>query len=132
MKETIRDLLLYLLVFYLVVSIFSGITLPVNLAYVLASLFVLSLAMMMAKPLLSFLTVKVNFLTLFLVGGILIFGATFLLESLMPGFVIEAATFEGFTLGSIVVNGFDMIPLVTMACVAVSGSLICSIFNELD
>lgn len=132
MKETVKNLLLYVLVFYFVISSFAGIVLPTNLAYVLATLMILSLAMMIAKPFLSFLTIKVNFLTLFLVGAILVFGSMFLLESLMPGFSIETTSFSGINFGSIVVKDFEMIPLVTMVSVGVVGSLVCSLFHELD
>jgi len=132
MKETIRNLFLYILIFYLVLSVFLGITLPENIAYVLATLVVLSFAMMIAKPLLSFLTVKVNFITLLLVGALLLFGAMLLLESLMPGFTIEKEMFIGVTFGSIVVNDFEMVPLVSMAGVAVISSFFCSVFYELD
>ena len=132
MKETIRNLFLYILIFYLVLSVFLGITLPENIAYVLATLVVLSFAMMIAKPLLSFLTVKVNFVTLLLVGALLLFGAMLLLESLMPGFTIEKEMFIGVTFGSIVVNDFEMVPLVSMAGVAVISSFFCSVFYELD
>ena len=132
MKETVRNLFLYILIFYLVLSVFVGITLPENIAYVLATLVVLSFAMMIAKPLLSFLTVKVNFITLLLVGALLLFGAMLLLESLMPGFTIEKEMFIGVTFGSIVVNDFEMVPLVSMAGVAVISSFFCSVFYELD
>ncbi len=132
MKETVRNLFLYILIFYLVLSVFLGITLPENIAYVLATLVVLSFAMMIAKPLLSFLTVKVNFITLLLVGALLLFGAMLLLESLMPGFTIEKEMFIGVTFGSIVVNDFEMVPLVSMAGVAVISSFFCSVFYELD
>ncbi len=132
MKETVRNLFLYILIFYLVLSVFLGITLPENIAYVLATLVVLSFAMMIAKPLLSFLTVKVNFITLLLVGALLLFGAMLLLESLMPGFTIEKEMFIGVTFGSIVVNDFEMVPLISMAGVAVIGSFFCSMFYELD
>ena len=132
MKETVRNLFLYILIFYLVLSVFLGITLPENIAYVLATLVVLSFAMMIAKPLLSFLTVKVNFITLLLVGALLLFGAMLLLESLMPGFTIEKEMFIGVTFGSIVVNDFEMVPLVSMAGVAVISSFFGSVFYELD
>ena len=132
MKETVRNLFLYILIFYLVLSVFLGITLPENIAYVLATLVVLSFAMMIAKPLLSFLTVKVNFITLLLVGALLLFGAMLLLESLMPGFTIEKEMFIGVTFGSIVVNDFEMDSLVSMAGVAVISSFFCSVFYELD
>ena len=132
MKETVRNLFLYILIFYLVLSVFMGIILPENIAYVLATLVVLSFAMMIAKPLLSFLTVKVNFITLVLVGTLIIFGSMFLLESLMPGFTIETEMFTGITFGSIVVNDFEMVPIASMVGVAITGSFLCSVFYELD
>ena len=132
MKETVRNLFLYILIFYLVLSVFTGIVLPENIAYVLATLVILSFAMMIAKPLLSFLTVKVNFITLLLVGALILFGSMFLLESLMPGLIIETEIFTGITFGSIVVNDFEMIPIASMAGVAIVGAFLCSIFYELD
>jgi len=132
MKESIKNLYVYILIFYLVLSIFTGIVLPTNLAYVLATLVILSFAMMMAKPLLSFLTVKINFVTLLLVGSLLIFGSMLLLELSMPGFTIETKIFTGISFGSIVVNDFEMVPVVSMIGVAVVGAFLCSVFYELD
>lgn len=132
MKETIKNLFVYVLIFFLVLSMFTGIVLPTNMAYLLATLVILSLAMMIAKPFLTFLTIKVNFVTLFLVGSLLIFGCMFLLESLMTGFTIGNEMFTGVTFGSIVIKDFEMVPIVSMAGVAVVGSLMCSLFHELD
>lgn len=50
----------------------------------------------------------------------------------MTGFVVEKAMFTGITFGSIVINDFEMIPIVSMAGVAVVGALMCSLFHELD
>lgn len=132
MKETVKNLFVYIFIFFLVLSVFKGIVLPENLAYLLATLVILSLAMMIAKPFLTFLTIKVNFITLFLVGSLLIFGCMFLLDSLMTGFSVEAEMFSGVTFGSIVINDFEMLPMISMAGVAVFGALMCSLFNELD
>jgi hypothetical protein len=132
MKEGIRNLLLYILIFYFVVSVFTGIVLPMNLLYVLATLVILSLAMMIAKPLLNFLTVKANFITLLLVGSLLVFSSMLLLESLMPGFGVENDIFAGVTFGSIVINDFEMSPMATMAGSSVLGAFLCSLFHELD
>ena len=129
MKETVKNIFVYIFIFFLVLSIFSGIVLPENVIYILATLVVLSLAMMIAKPFLTFLTIKVNFITLFLVGSLLIFGSMFLLESLMTGFVVETTMFTGITFGSILINDFEMIPIVSMAGVAVVGALMCSLFH---
>ncbi len=132
MKETVKSLFVYIFIFFLVLSVFKGIVLPENLAYLLATLVILSLAMMIAKPFLTFLTIKVNFITLFLVGSLLIFGCMFLLDSLMTGFSVETEMFSGVTFGSIVINDFEMLPMISMAGVAVFGALMCSLFNELD
>jgi hypothetical protein len=105
---------------------------PMNLVYVLATLVILSLAMMIAKPLLSFLTVKVNFLTLFLVGSLLVFSAMLLLESLMPGFTVGNDTFTGVTFGSIVINDFEMTSMAVMAASSAIGASLCSLFYILD
>ena len=71
-------------------------------------------------------------ITLFLVGALVIFGVMFLLESLMPGFSIETEMFTGVSFGSVVINDFEMTPIVSMAGVAIVGSFICSLFHELD
>jgi len=132
MKETVKNLFVYILIFFIVLSVFRGIVLPENLAYLLATLIILSFAMMIAKPFLTFLTIKVNFITLFLVGSLLVFGCMFLLDSLMTGFSIESEMFRGVTFGSIVIKDFEMLPIVSMAGVAILGALMCSLFNELD
>ncbi|HCC68079.1 TPA: hypothetical protein DEP90_02650 [Patescibacteria group bacterium] len=131
MKEYIKNLLLFFLIFFFTTTIFSGIIMPNLSIYYLSTLIILSTGVMMTKPFLNFLTIKINFLTYFLMSSILLIGIFFLLEIFMTGFLVEIITFEGVSLDFLQINGFEMVPVVTILLISTLSSLLCSIFFTL-
>lgn len=99
--------------------------------YYVATLLVLSMGVMITKPLLKFLTIKVNFLTYFLMSSILLVGIFFLLEIFMTGFFIETVIFEGINLDFLQINGFEVIPVITILLISVLSSFLSTIFFTL-
>ena len=132
MKEYFKNLLLFLLVFFFTTSIFEGIKMPENILYFFATIFILSTTVMIAKPLLNFLTININFLTYFLLTTLLLGGALFLLKIFMTGFYIETAMFEGINFDFVEINGFEMVPVVIITLFSILSSFICTIFNTLE
>jgi len=132
MKNFFRHLIQFMLVSYLIFSLFKGITLPINIMYIIASILVLSIGMLMVSPILKFLTIKENFITTILMSSLMCIGMFFLLDFFMTGFYIETYTFEGMDLGSLVINSFEMTPIFTMVFASVSASFVGSLLFVLE
>lgn len=111
MRRFFLNLFQFMLVSFFVFNIVEGITLPLNLMYYVASILILSITLLMVSPILDFLTIKENFITTFLMSSIVAFGMVFLLDLFMTGFYIDSYTFEGKDFGSLVVNSFEMTPV---------------------
>lgn len=132
MKEYLKNLLLFLLIFFFTTSVFKGIQMPTITLYYIATLFILSTTVMISKPFLNFLTIKVNFLTYLLLSSILLVGVFFLLKIFMTDFNIETVMFGGIRWDFLQINEFEMSPILTILLSSISSSLICTIFNTLE
>ncbi|KKP55226.1 MAG: hypothetical protein UR84_C0006G0003 [candidate division WS6 bacterium GW2011_GWD1_35_594] len=132
MGNFIKKLIQFMLVAYLVLTAFKGIDTPDNILYLIASLFLFAMGIFLSVALLRFLTIRVNFLTTFVMSSLISFGIFFLLKEFMTGMFIETYTFEGLNSGSIIINSFEMTPILTMGAGAVIISFISSILNVLE
>jgi hypothetical protein len=132
MRNFFKNLIQFMLISYLVLTLFRGITLPESFHYYIATLIVFSIAMFMSSPLLGFLTVKENFLTTFVMTSLISVGFLFLLNTFMPGVYIDTYVFEGMDLGSLVINSFDVTPILTIIFVSVTASLVASLLTVLE
>ncbi len=132
MKKFFLNLIQFMLVSYFVLNIVSGIALPSNWLYFIASIVVLSIGLLMVSPILGFLTIKENFITSFLMSTIISFGMVFLLDLFMTGFYIEVYTFEGLDLGNLVVNSFEMTPTVIALISGLLAGFVGTILSTLE
>jgi hypothetical protein len=133
MKETLKSVLVYALVVYFVFSLFEqGILLPTNSTYIVLTVLILSFTIMISCPLLSFLTVKCKFPTFFLMTTLLLAGIMYVLKLFMVGFFIETYMFESMDLGSMRIESFEVIPIISIVAFSVVVSFVCSIYRELD
>lgn len=134
MKKGIKLFLVYSLILYFILSLFKeGIQLPDdNITYLILTIFVLSLTVMMACPLLNFLTVKCRFPTFFLMSAILLTGILYVLKIFMVDFYVNEFVFKGLELGSIQIKSFEVVPLLSIVISAVACSFFCTIYRELD
>jgi len=87
---------------------------------------------MMACPLLSFLTVKCKFPTFFLMASLLLIGMLYMLKIFMIDFYIETFRFDGLDLGSMQVNSFDVVPILSISISAITCAFVCAFYRELD
>ena len=132
MKKFLRDLFLCMLVFYLTTNIFTGIVMPIISIYAILTLLVLSIGINMSKPFLSFLTIKGNFLTYFLMSSLITIGITFLLKIFMTGFIVETSQFTGLSLDFLEIKGFEINGILTIVLFSVLSSFISTIFYLLN
>ncbi|MBU1119729.1 hypothetical protein KKA50_00815 [Patescibacteria group bacterium] len=133
MKQFIKSLFVYFLILFFVIGLFNkGIVLPTIPLYFFVSILILTLTVMVAGPLLKFLTIKANFPTHFLMSAILLVGVFFLLKIFMTGLYINDYVFEGISWGTIEIASFVVTPTITIVGVSLLSALICSIYKELD
>lgn len=110
----------------------EGIKLPSSGLYLAATIFLLALTIMIACPVLNFLTIKCKFPTFFLMSSLLLTGVFYLLKIFMTDFYLEEFMFEGMEIGTLVVKDFVVTPLITIIATSVSIALIAGIYRELD
>lgn len=133
MKPFIRSLLTYFFVMFFVTTVLSkGIVMPSESGYLIATLLILAFTVVVASPILKFLTIKSNFLTFFLMSALLLFGVFFLLKMFMVGFFVNEYIFDGLALGSIQIQAFTVSGILTMAIASALSALICAIYREVD
>lgn len=132
MKKFFKNLIQYMLCAYLVLTIFKGISIPSNPVYLIACLIILAIVVFLASSILSFLTIKNNFITSFLMTTLLCIGGFFLIQQFMPGFNIEEYEFNGINTGNLVIHPFTITALITMIIGSVTHALITSILKVLE
>jgi uncharacterized membrane protein YvlD (DUF360 family) len=132
MGNYIKNLLLFLLIFFFTTDVFTGIVMPTIPLYFILTLLVLSIGIMLVKPLLNFLTIKVNFLTFFLMTTLITIGITFLLRIFMTGFFVESSEFAGVYWDFLQINGFEISPIFTIILFAILSGFVSTLFYVLN
>jgi len=132
MEKFFKNLIQNMLAAYFVITIVKGITIPSNTVYLIATLVMLSITVFLSTKVLKFLTIKLNFITRFLMTAILSLGVFYILEAFMPGFKIGEYTFEGLNSGQLVIHSFQVTPILTMIFGSVIFSFISSILQSLE
>lgn len=132
MGNFLKSLIQYMLCAYFVLTIFRGITMPTNPIYFIACLLILSITVFLSSAILNFLTVRENFITNFIMTSLLCFGGFFLIQQFMPGFNIEAYSFDGINTGNLVIHSFPVTVLITMVFGSVSYAFLSSILKVLE
>jgi hypothetical protein len=96
------------------------------------TILILALTVLISEPLLKFLTIKVNFLTMFLMSSLLLIGVFFLLKLFMTGFYINEYTFKEISIGTLNISSFVVKPTLTIIFSSITSALFCSTFKSLD
>mgnify|MGYP006910665151 CR=1 FL=1 len=132
MAKYLKNLLLFLLIFFFTTSIFTGIIMPEISLYFFSTLFVLSMSVMMTEPFLKFLTIKINFLTYWLMSTLILIGISFLLKIFMTGFFIENSQFAGVSFNFLEIKGFEINPILTIILFSIVSGIISTLFYVLE
>ncbi len=106
MKKTIYSILLYILAFSFSMSFFNGVSLPNEPLYWLGTVIIFAAVVLLHRPVLKFMTVKINFVTFLLSAFLLSIGVFYALELIMPEFLIGVSSFEGLSVATIVAACF--------------------------
>lgn len=133
MKNFLKFLIVYFALLFLSVSLFNeGVVLPEEESYFVMTILILALTVLISEPLLKFLTIKVNFLTMFLMSSLLLIGVFFLLKLFMTGFYINEYTFKEISIGTLNISSFVVKPTLTIIFSSITSALFCSTFKSLD
>lgn len=133
MKEGSKLVLVGMLVLYFVLSLFGdAFQLPESFLYLFLTLLGGGIALLLACPVLNFLTVKCNFITFLLMGTLILTGVLLLMNLIMVGFTVNEYQFTGLKLGNVQINEFKVIPLVSITIASFLASLLTAIYKELD
>jgi hypothetical protein len=128
MKKGLFDLILYMFTFVFVMMFFPSVKLPTDSVYLFSALLLVGIGIMFSKYLLTFLTVKVVFLTRLIAITLILFGVIFALETFLPGFVVDKLVFSETDLGflSLKTFEFDKIGVVVLLsfCTAFVSSIV--------
>lgn len=132
MKKFLYNYIIIVLAINAVALSFDGITLPKDLIYWFITMTAFAVAVMMHKPLLKFLTVKINFLTYLLSASVILFGVMVGLSFIMPEYYISSTTIEGLTFGVLTIEPFVMSTYVSVAFASLISVLIVVIIDSLN
>lgn len=133
MKEGTKLVLVGMLALFFILSLFrDAFHLPESFLYLFLTLIAGGIALLLACPVLSFLTVKCNFITFLLMGTLILTGVLFLMNLVMVDFTVNEFQFAGSNIGNIQINEFKVIPLVSIAVSSFLTSIITAIYKELD
>ncbi len=132
MGRYFKNLLLFFLISFFTTTLFSGIVMPEIVLYFIATLFVLSMGIIMTEPFLKFLTIKINFLTYWLMSSIILTGITFLLKIFMTGFFVENSKFSGISLDFLVISGFEISSIFTIILFSILTAFVGTLFYVLE
>jgi hypothetical protein len=132
MKKGIFDLVLYTLSFVFVLLFFPSVKLPPDSIYLMTFLFVVGLGVLLSKPLLTFLTVKVVFLTRLIAITLILFGLFFALETFLPGFLIENMVFQETDWGWLSLKSFEFDKIGVMVLLSLSTAFVSSVVKLLQ
>lgn len=114
MKKIVFGFLLNIFILNTVLLAFSGIKLPSDFMYWWTVMGLLSIAISLHKPFLKFLTVKRNFLTVWFASAILLGFTMYVLNLVIPGFVIGNSFIKGSDVGVLIIQDINLDMIFTL------------------
>jgi len=132
MKKGLFDLILYIFSFVFVMLFFHSVQLPSDLIYLSSVLILVGAGIALSKPLLTFLTVKVVFLTRLLAITLILFGVFLALETFLPGFLVDNLVFQETDWGWISLKSFEFDKIGTMVLLSFSTAFVSSVVKLLQ
>lgn len=131
MKKILFSLLLNILIFSFVFSLFKGIKLPTDMLNLIIVMLSLSIAIMLQKPFLKFLTVKNNLLTYWLSSSLIAIGIFYLLVTLIPELLITETVVPKSDWYLVTISSFKLDKTLTIVVSVLLASLLSGIMEGL-
>jgi hypothetical protein len=122
----------FTLLFGFNVILFKSVSLPTDTVYFLGGALIFSIAVILHKQVLTFLTVKSVLLTKFIMISLLVGITFFILESILPGFIIEGFTTKQVSLGILEINPLELPKYLAVALVSTVDGFIAAVMYTLS
>ncbi len=132
MKSLIRSLLFHAFALWLTTQIVPGITVGGGWQGILMTAVVLSLLMLLVKPLLKILFIPINFMTFGLLSWAVNVVVVYLLTFLAPGVHVNPWTYPGAEFSGFVIPPMQISYLLSLTLVTVSIALITNILDHVS
>lgn len=132
MKKWLYEILMYIFCFVFINLFFISLELPVDIYYLLITLFLVGFGMFFSKHLLVFLTVKVVFLTRLVAMFLILFVVFYALEMFVPGFIISEMVVQEADLSWVSLKSFEFDKISVIALLSFFTALLSSLVKLLE
>jgi len=122
-KKFIYDLILSSMIFYITAAAISGIETSGQIVHWLMAFGLFGIANSLIRQTIRFFTLPRNFITYWIVGTVLNFGAIFGMSLALPGIRIGETLIDPVSLGIISINPYTLAPTLTIVFAAIVSSL---------
>lgn len=130
--DFVYGLVRFTLLFGFNAVVFKAFQYPSDPIYFLAAGVIFSTGIILHKQLLGFLTVKEVFITRFITISLLVGVVMFILQTVLPGFVISGINFAATNAGFITFNGLTLNPILSICVIALFDGLVASLMYSLN
>jgi putative membrane protein len=131
MKRIVRIFVFHLIALWLTTQILVGFTISNNLAAFITSAFVLSLLMLIVKPILTILFIPINLITFGLLSWVINVVILYLLTLFVPAVVIVPWTFPGASWAGFAIPSFYLSYLLSLITSALVVTFISNTLEDL-
>lgn len=128
-KNLLYKLFLNALIFSFIVTVVRGAVLPVGALYLVSTLLLAAGAMMLHAPILRFLTIKINFLTQFIMTALLVFVMLNLLETFMPEFRLMSYVLPSQNLQIITISSITLTKAASAGLIGIATGLLSALMK---
>ncbi|MBD3328999.1 hypothetical protein GF357_00705 [Candidatus Dojkabacteria bacterium] len=122
-KKFSFNIVLNVLIFTFVASFFAALQLPADLAYYIAALILIGIAVEVYLPILRFLTLPINIITLVISVTLILTAVFYIFELLMPEFYVNGIAFDSQSFTIITIESFVLSDLVSMILISFTYSV---------
>ncbi|MBN1618250.1 phage holin family protein [Candidatus Dojkabacteria bacterium] len=127
-KSFLYNFILGAMIVFITFNILDGVQTSNNIVHWLLIYLVFCLANLLVKHTIKFLTLPTNFLSYFLIGSLLSFGAFYLMDIFLPGIKFGSTLVNPFSTGIFSINPFTLSPILTMLVAGIISGLFSSLF----
>ena len=132
MKYLVRCFLFNSFALWLCAQVIPGIEIRGGWEGMLFSALVLSILMLIVKPLLKILFIPVNIMTFGLLSWTINIIVVYLLTFLVPGVVIHPWNFSGISFSGIIIPAFPVSYMLSLTCVTISLTVLSNVFHTVS
>jgi len=130
--ELVYNFIRFTLLFGFNTVVFKSFALPIDMIYFLGASLLFTITIVLHRQVLGFLTVRPVFLTRFIIISLLLGIIFFVMESILPGFMIEAFTMKKLSLGIVDINSIELPKYLALGLIAMFDGFVASLMYTLN